>query len=188
MCSVCVYQHTSDMFPSNHSQFIFYAGHHRHWQVQLLHEVWIPRAAQSRGQPYQLCSVSDIQQLHFCVSVSQEKVWINCHTSVPMLPYSVFLYPCSPSICHSDSDLSEGSRKYSPSSETSVETQRACGKRDVIIKHRHLHTCIPTHTHTEGQGQMHATWRSQEDTGSHTSQMVFQMFFLSCSATQTKEW
>ncbi|KAM9530216.1 capping protein, Arp2/3 and myosin-I linker protein 3-like isoform 5-T8 [Salvelinus alpinus] len=33
----------------------------------------------------------------------------------------------SPSICHSDSDLSEGSRKYSPSSETSVETQRACG-------------------------------------------------------------
>uniref|UniRef100_A0A3B3BXA4 Capping protein regulator and myosin 1 linker 3 n=1 Tax=Oryzias melastigma TaxID=30732 RepID=A0A3B3BXA4_ORYME len=33
----------------------------------------------------------------------------------------------APSICHSDSDLSEGSRKYSPSSETSVETQRACG-------------------------------------------------------------
>ncbi|TKS75065.1 Capping protein [Collichthys lucidus] len=32
----------------------------------------------------------------------------------------------APSICHSDSDLSEGSRKYSPSSETSVETQRAC--------------------------------------------------------------
>ncbi|KAJ7986465.1 hypothetical protein DPEC_G00340170 [Dallia pectoralis] len=33
----------------------------------------------------------------------------------------------APPICHSDSDLSEGSRKYSPSSETSVETQRACG-------------------------------------------------------------
>ncbi|XP_044054279.1 capping protein, Arp2/3 and myosin-I linker protein 3-like isoform X1 [Siniperca chuatsi] len=33
----------------------------------------------------------------------------------------------APSICHSDSDLSEGSRKFSPSSETSVETQRACG-------------------------------------------------------------
>ncbi|KAM4574530.1 capping protein, Arp2/3 and myosin-I linker protein 3-like isoform 2-T2 [Fundulus diaphanus] len=33
----------------------------------------------------------------------------------------------APSICHSDSDLSEGSRKYSPSSESSVETQRACG-------------------------------------------------------------
>uniref|UniRef100_A0A6Q2Z5N5 Capping protein regulator and myosin 1 linker 3 n=1 Tax=Esox lucius TaxID=8010 RepID=A0A6Q2Z5N5_ESOLU len=33
----------------------------------------------------------------------------------------------APTICHSDSDLSEGSRKYSPSSETSVETQRACG-------------------------------------------------------------
>ncbi|KAM6963029.1 capping protein, Arp2/3 and myosin-I linker protein 3-like [Aplochiton taeniatus] len=33
----------------------------------------------------------------------------------------------APSICHSDSDLSEGSRKYSPSSETSVETQKACG-------------------------------------------------------------
>ncbi|XP_033820575.2 capping protein, Arp2/3 and myosin-I linker protein 3-like isoform X2 [Periophthalmus magnuspinnatus] len=33
----------------------------------------------------------------------------------------------APSICHSDSDLSEGSKKYSPSSETSVETQRACG-------------------------------------------------------------
>uniref|UniRef100_A0A8C5ES93 Capping protein, Arp2/3 and myosin-I linker protein 3-like n=1 Tax=Gouania willdenowi TaxID=441366 RepID=A0A8C5ES93_GOUWI len=38
---------------------------------------------------------------------------------------STFAYV--PSICHSDSDLSEGSRKYSPSSETSVETQRACG-------------------------------------------------------------
>ncbi|XP_030628535.1 capping protein, Arp2/3 and myosin-I linker protein 3-like [Chanos chanos] len=33
----------------------------------------------------------------------------------------------APSICQSDSDLSEGSRKYSPSSDTSVETQRACG-------------------------------------------------------------
>ncbi|XP_077463787.1 capping protein, Arp2/3 and myosin-I linker protein 3-like isoform X1 [Stigmatopora argus] len=33
----------------------------------------------------------------------------------------------APSICHSDSDLSDGSRKYSPSSETSVESQRACG-------------------------------------------------------------
>uniref|UniRef100_A0A3P8UU47 Capping protein, Arp2/3 and myosin-I linker protein 3-like n=1 Tax=Cynoglossus semilaevis TaxID=244447 RepID=A0A3P8UU47_CYNSE len=33
----------------------------------------------------------------------------------------------APSICHSDSDLSDGSKKYSPSSETSVETQRACG-------------------------------------------------------------
>ncbi|KAM9479332.1 capping protein, Arp2/3 and myosin-I linker protein 3-like isoform 2-T2 [Salvelinus alpinus] len=33
----------------------------------------------------------------------------------------------APSICHSDSELSEGSRKYSPSSETSMETQRACG-------------------------------------------------------------
>lgn len=44
-------------------------------------------------------------------------------------------YVGSPSICHSDSDLSEGSRKYSPSSETSVETQRACGKTDLLIKH-----------------------------------------------------
>uniref|UniRef100_A0AAY4D1R9 Capping protein regulator and myosin 1 linker 3 n=1 Tax=Denticeps clupeoides TaxID=299321 RepID=A0AAY4D1R9_9TELE len=33
----------------------------------------------------------------------------------------------APSICQSDSDLSDGSRKYSPSSDTSVETQRACG-------------------------------------------------------------
>ncbi|XP_036834302.1 capping protein, Arp2/3 and myosin-I linker protein 3 isoform X1 [Oncorhynchus mykiss] len=33
----------------------------------------------------------------------------------------------APSICHSDSELSEGSRKHSPSSETSMETQRACG-------------------------------------------------------------
>lgn len=40
----------------------------------------------------------------------------------------LFFLCCSPSICHSDSDLSEGSRKYSPSSETSLETQRACGK------------------------------------------------------------
>lgn len=45
----------------------------------------------------------------------------------------------SPSICHSDSDLSEGSRKYSPSSETSLETQRACGKAEE--RHfAHVHT------------------------------------------------
>lgn len=56
---------------------------------------------------------------------------------------------CSPSICHSDSDLSEGSRKYSPSSETSVETQRACGKTDIIIKHGNLHTCIHMQSHTQ---------------------------------------
>lgn len=42
-------------------------------------------------------------------------------------------HPRSPSICHSDSDLSDSSRKYSPSSEASVETQRACGKK----KHYH---------------------------------------------------
>uniref|UniRef100_H3DJT8 Capping protein regulator and myosin 1 linker 3 n=1 Tax=Tetraodon nigroviridis TaxID=99883 RepID=H3DJT8_TETNG len=41
--------------------------------------------------------------------------------------YALSRICCSPSICHSDSDLSEGSRKYSPSSETSLETQRACG-------------------------------------------------------------
>ncbi|KPP65126.1 leucine-rich repeat-containing protein 16B-like [Scleropages formosus] len=33
----------------------------------------------------------------------------------------------APSFCRSEADLSDGSRKYSPSSETSVETQRACG-------------------------------------------------------------
>ncbi|XP_035385416.1 capping protein, Arp2/3 and myosin-I linker protein 3-like isoform X1 [Electrophorus electricus] len=33
----------------------------------------------------------------------------------------------APSLCHSDSELSDGSKKYSPSSDTSVETQRACG-------------------------------------------------------------
>ncbi|XP_036373398.1 capping protein, Arp2/3 and myosin-I linker protein 3-like, partial [Megalops cyprinoides] len=33
----------------------------------------------------------------------------------------------APSICRSDGDVSDGSRKISPSSETSVETQRACG-------------------------------------------------------------
>lgn len=60
-----------------------------------------------------------------------------------------FFYLCSPSICHSDSDLSEGSRKYSPSSETSVETQRACGKRDIIIKHGNLHTCMHVQSHTQ---------------------------------------
>lgn len=46
----------------------------------------------------------------------------------------------SPSICHSDSDLSEGSRKYSPSSETSLETQRACGKAETRhFPHVHTH-------------------------------------------------
>lgn len=46
----------------------------------------------------------------------------------------------SPSICHSDSDLSEGSRKYSPSSETSLETQRACGKAETChFPHIHTH-------------------------------------------------
>ncbi|KAG7455045.1 hypothetical protein MATL_G00252290 [Megalops atlanticus] len=33
----------------------------------------------------------------------------------------------APSICRSEGDVSDGSRKFSPSSETSVETQRACG-------------------------------------------------------------
>ncbi|XP_018588611.2 uncharacterized protein LOC108922769 isoform X1 [Scleropages formosus] len=33
----------------------------------------------------------------------------------------------APSFCRSEADPSDGSRKYSPSSETSVETQRACG-------------------------------------------------------------
>lgn len=66
-----------------------------------------------------------------------------------------FFYLRSPSICHSDSDLSEGSRKYSPSSETSVETQRACGKRDIIIKHRNLHTCIHVQSHTQTGAHEH---------------------------------
>lgn len=61
--------------------------------------------------------------------------------------YLCLFYLCSPSICHSDSDLSEGSRKYSPSSETSVETQRACGKRDITVKHGHSHT----RTHRSGR-------------------------------------
>uniref|UniRef100_A0A8B9LHW0 CARMIL C-terminal domain-containing protein n=1 Tax=Astyanax mexicanus TaxID=7994 RepID=A0A8B9LHW0_ASTMX len=43
------------------------------------------------------------------------------------LSLSLSLSLSSPSLCHSDSDLSDGSRKYSPSSDTSVETQRACG-------------------------------------------------------------
>nr|XP_023693448.1 capping protein, Arp2/3 and myosin-I linker protein 2-like [Paramormyrops kingsleyae] len=33
----------------------------------------------------------------------------------------------APSVCRSEDDLSSGSQKFSPSSETSVETQRACG-------------------------------------------------------------
>ncbi|KAM7410361.1 hypothetical protein PAMA_001685 [Pampus argenteus] len=54
----------------------------------------------------------------------------------------------APSICHSDSDLSEGSRKYSPSSETSVETQRACGKGVIIIEYENLHTRMHMQRHT----------------------------------------
>lgn len=64
-----------------------------------------------------------------------------------------FFFGCSPSICHSDSDLSEGSRKYSPSSETSLETQRACGKARACRTHSHaskkkrvehpLESCLP---------------------------------------------
>lgn len=57
--------------------------------------------------------------------------------------YLCLFYLCSPSICHSDSDLSEGSRKYSPSSETSVETQRACGKR----RYRQTWPFPRTHAH-----------------------------------------
>lgn len=91
-----------------------------------------------------------------------------------------FFYVCSPSICHSDSDLSEGSRKYSPSSETSVETQRACGKTDIIIKRGNLHT--------RRQASMHVTWQIREEVGSRTSQMVSQMFFLNFSATQITDW
>lgn len=65
------------------------------------------------------------------------------------LQFLCLFYFSSPSICHSDSDLSDGSRKYSPSSETSVETQRACGKRDIIIKHENLHAFIHMQSHTQ---------------------------------------
>lgn len=51
---------------------------------------------------------------------------------------SLFFFCCSPSICHSDSDLSDGSRKYSPSSETSLETQRACGKAQTCCTHSYF--------------------------------------------------
>ncbi|KAI2667766.1 Capping protein, Arp2/3 and myosin-I linker protein 3 [Labeo rohita] len=46
------------------------------------------------------------------------------HCESPSLP-SLFFF--SPSIFHADGDVTDGNRKFSPSSESSVETQRACG-------------------------------------------------------------
>lgn len=89
--------------------------------------------------------------------------------------FCFYFHPCSPSICHSDSDLSEGSRKYSPSSETSVETQRACGKGGIAVL-TGIFQC--THTHRGAStlaGRLERKWR--------TSQMLSQM-----SVTHIKEW
>lgn len=116
--------------PQLFTRLCFCAGCHRHRQVQLLPEVRVPRAPQPCGRPHQLRALADFQQLHFRVGliltpgVNGEGGRGGGGKKKNQL--SVFC--CSPSICHSDSDLSEGSRKYSPSSETSLETQRACGK------------------------------------------------------------
>ncbi len=48
----------------------------------------------------------------------------------------------------------------------------------------HAYTC----SHTHRQGHMNTNWQIQEEVGSHTLQMVSQMFFLKCSVTQIKDW
>lgn len=86
------------------------------------------------------------QNIDIYLELKKNDLYVSSNQKInDSLQYLCFFYLCSPPICHSDSDLSEGSRKYSPSSETSVETQRACGKRDIIIKHGNFHTCIHTH-------------------------------------------
>lgn len=50
------------------------------------------------------------------------------HCESPSLPPLFFF---SPSIFHADGDVTDGNLKFSPSSESSVETQRACGERNI---------------------------------------------------------
>lgn len=104
-----------------------------------------------------------------------------------------FLFCCSPSICHSDSDLSEGSRKYSPSSETSLETQRACGKAQTCRTHSHASTKLcgasfirPSLTEMEdyssGQTILSFTpfFTCAIAKGSSCSHLCVPFFFVSC--------
>ncbi|KTG38520.1 hypothetical protein cypCar_00040253 [Cyprinus carpio] len=46
----------------------------------------------------------------------------------------------TPSIFHADGDVTDGNRKFSPSSESSVETQRACGERNISTYSSCIHT------------------------------------------------
>lgn len=98
---------------------------------------------------------STTQSLRKCLSSTKGEVWTHCpdinaavnnqtpskRTDLYYWKRNYFLQPQfpfylhSPSICHSDSDLSDGSKKYSPSSETSVETQRACGKERLSLQY-----------------------------------------------------
>lgn len=119
------------------THFCSCAGCHRHRQVQLLPEVRVPRAPQPCGGPHQLRALADIQQLHFRVGSILTRAVNSAGGNKKKKKNELSVLCCSPSICHSDSDLSEGSRKYSPSSETSLETQRACGKAQTWRTHSH---------------------------------------------------
>lgn len=51
-----------------------------------------------------------------------------------------------------------------------METQRACGKRHIIIKHGTLHALGQTHTHS--QRHVHTNWQTQEEVGWRAPQML----------------
>lgn len=147
------------------------AGRHRHGQVRLLAALRVARTPQQCGRPHQLRPVENIQQLRFCVSTGKDRFRMFRYKDVSRTRTTTkkkkdlyvsanqqtndssqrrcFFHPGSPSICHSDSDLSDGSRKYSPCSETSVETQRACGKKTLPSN---MAICTHTHTQTRRRG------------------------------------
>ncbi len=53
----------------------------------------------------------------------------------------------SPPICRAEGDLSDGNRKFSPNSESSLEPQKTCGEQHFCLyRPKHTHTHIQTYT------------------------------------------
>lgn len=73
----------------------------------------------------------------FTCWVGITEILMHCESLSP----SLFFF--SPSIFHADGDVTDGNRKFSPSSESSVETQRACGEGNIST----YSSCIHTQAH-----------------------------------------
>lgn len=72
------------------------------------------------------------------LSLSSTYGLVSCLTILP--PFLSF----SPPICRAEGDLTDGSRKFSPNSESSLEPQKTCGEQYFCLccaKHIFIRTC-----------------------------------------------